>query len=841
MAKNDQWITIDGRRIALSNLDKVLYPGGRFTKAKVIDYYVRISDYLLPHLKDHPVTLKRFPNGVYGEFFYEKDAPSFTPDWVKTFPVPRKETTGPDIRYILINDVPTLVWLANLANLEIHPFLHGVPKINQPTSIVFDCDPGEGADILDCARVSFLLKAVFDDLGLECFPKVSGSKGIQVHVPLNSPVTYEVTQPFAKAIAELLHEQHPKSIVSKMPKVFRAKKVFIDWSQNSEFKTTVAVYSLRAKIHKPHVSAPVEWDELDAALKKNDAELLYFSPDETLTRVEERGDLFSVVLKKVQKLPKDVLRYFKEPPAEKRVGSSSLETYVKKRNFTRTPEPQPERVSRSSQGSRRRFVVQKHAASHLHYDFRLEMHGVLKSWAVPKGPPLKKDEKRLAMATEDHPLEYLDFEGIIPKNQYGGGTVMVWDIGTYELIEGNYYKGFLRVHLNGPKLKGEWILKQLPGGERNKWQLVKAEKNNRAISKKRDDQSVLSQRTMAEIRDAADARWQSNRNRGPDLSKLPKAKLTFVEPMLAKPVGNLPEKNEWRYEAKLDGYRALVMKGKRDVTIYSRRGNNLNRQFPRLARAFSFLPGDTIVDGEIVVLDDNGVPSFEALQKSRSAIQQAYFYAFDVLAYEGRDVRKLPLDERRSLLEDHVLADVRDPVRISPTLDAPPRAIIEAVKEQGLEGIVAKRIDSIYESGERSGSWLKYKTNQSQEFVIGGYKPGPNEFDYLLAGYYKGEDLIFVAKIKNGFVPALRREVATHFKGLKTKVCPFANLPEPKSARRGEALTAEVMKKCAWLKPRLVAQIEFTEWTKNDHLRHSKFVGLRKDKDAVDVTKESDF
>jgi bifunctional non-homologous end joining protein LigD len=506
-----QQLKIGGRRIPISNAEKVLYTGGKFTKADVIDYYIRISPYLLPHLKNRPVTLKRYPNGVFGEFFYEKDAPAFTPAWVKTFPVPRKETKGPDIRYVLINNLATLVWLANLANLEIHPFLHRVPRIDRPTSIVFDCDPGEGADVLTCARVAMLLRDVLKELGLESFPKVSGSKGLQVYVPLNSKTSYETTQPFAKAIAELLAEREPKLVVSEMAKALRKNKVFIDWSQNAAFKTTVGVYSLRAKTYRPYVSAPVEWKELDNALVKRDADKLYFSPDEALKRVESMGDLFAPVNKKVQKLPAAILKFLQERETRTVSNKKELEAYSHKRNFSKTSEPKPSSVRRSRQGSKRRFVVQKHAASHLHYDFRLEMHDVLKSWAVPKGPSSKDDEKRLAMPTEDHPIEYLEFEGVIPKGQYGGGTVMVWDIGTYDLIEGNYYKGFLRFFLTGTKLKGEWTLKRLPANGRESWQLVKSGRSTRAISKKRDDLSALSGRTMSEIREAADATWQSNR------------------------------------------------------------------------------------------------------------------------------------------------------------------------------------------------------------------------------------------------------------------------------------------------------------------------------------------
>jgi bifunctional non-homologous end joining protein LigD len=515
MSPSKKQITVGRRRLAVSNLDKVLYPAHKFTKADVINYYVQVSKYLLPHLRNRPVTLKRFPDGVFGESFYEKDAPAFTPPWVKTIPVPRLETAGPDIRYIAINDLPTLVWVASLANLEIHPFLHRAPRLDRPTSMVFDCDPGEGANILDCARVALMLREVLDELGLESYAKVSGSKGLQVYVPLNSAITYEETQPLAKALAELLAQREPKLIVSEMAKRLRTKRVFIDWSQNAQYKTTVSVYSLRAKTYKPYVSLPVTWQEVEAALTARDVDALFFTPEDALERLDQFGDLFKQVLTLKQTLPAEIRRHLTQPRVPKSSKPESLKTYEAKRDFRKTGEPKPA-PQRSRQGSRRRFVIQKHAASHLHYDFRLEMHDVLKSWSVPKGPPLKMDERRLAMPTEDHPLEYLNFEGIIPKGQYGGGTVMVWDIGTYELLEGNYYKGFLRVFLNGTKLKGEWTLERFLTGKderdnRDKWRLIKTQRNTRPISKKRDDESALTKRTMAQIAAARDAQWQSNR------------------------------------------------------------------------------------------------------------------------------------------------------------------------------------------------------------------------------------------------------------------------------------------------------------------------------------------
>ena len=354
-----------------------MYPDTGFTKGQVIEYYTAIAPYLLPHLKDRPITMKRFPDGVDGKYFYEKDAPSFTPDWVKTFPIPRtSENTVID--YILINDLPTLVWSANMANLELHPFLAQAPHIERPTMVVFDLDPGDGADILDSCKVAFIVKALLDRLKLKSFPKVSGSKGIHLHIPLNTNVTYEATQPFAKSIAEMVVSEHPDLVVAEMSKAKRKGKVFIDWSQNSEHKSTAAVYSLRARSNGPFVALPMTWDELKRIAKKADARGLFFEPAAALKRVKKTGDLFAPLLKLKQKLPEPFLDLM-ESPGE----SKALDTYRQKRDFTKTPEPAPSERRSSRQGSEKLFVIQKHAASHLHYDFRLEMGGTLKSWAVP--------------------------------------------------------------------------------------------------------------------------------------------------------------------------------------------------------------------------------------------------------------------------------------------------------------------------------------------------------------------------------------------------------------------------------------------------------------------------
>ena len=832
-------VTIDGRQLSLSNLDKVLYPETGFTKGQVIDYYKAVAPYLLPHLKDRPITMKRFPDGVTGPHFYEKNAPSFTPKWMQTFAIPHTNARGV-INYTLINDLASLIWSANLANLELHPFLARAPHIDQPTTVVFDLDPGEGTDILVSGKVAFLLKDLLDRLELESFVKVSGSKGIHLHVPLNTPVTYEATQPFANSLAQMLASEHPDLVVAEMAKVKRKGKIFVDWSQNSEHKSTVAVYSLRARENGPFAALPVSWAELKTAMKKNHAAGLFFTPDQAVKRVKKVGDLFAPLLELEQRLPKpflDLMEAASEPKA--------LETYRQKRDFSKTPEPAPAIPRSSRQGSRKLFVIQKHEASRLHYDFRLEMAGTLKSWAVPKGPPYERAERRLAMATEDHPMSYADFEGVIPKGEYGGGTVMVWDIGTYELMDGDYRKGKLHFYLTGKKLEGEWIL--VKGHDRsgkdkdNVWYLIKGGESMARPSARNDDRSALSGRKMADIAAARDAVWHSNRDSESQVrtASLPLAEVKFIEPMLARVCNELPaNRKEWMYEAKLDGYRCLAGKRAVEVKLWSRRGHVVTSQFSEVAEACRDLPAETLLDGEVVALDQDGRVSFNLLQHHRGKAAALRFYAFDALVVGGKSLLGLPLEQRRAALVDALPPD-RDngsALALSESLEAPPAELTRVARQFGLEGIIAKRRDSLYEPGKRSGAWLKYKVNKSQEFVIGGYTLG-NPFDALIVGYYEGDRLLYVAKVRNGFVPSLRREVMKQLKPLISDACPFANLPEKK--RTAWALTTEGMKQCVWLRPELVGQFEFTEWTPDGHLRQVSFVALRDDKDAREVIRES--
>jgi len=297
-------LDIDGRKVGVTNLDKVLYPVPGFTKAQIIDYYARIADVLLPHLLRRPVTLKRYPDGVAGEFFYEKQAPAHRPSWLKTAPV-WSDTRGDEIDYSLLNDRASLVWAANLASLELHPFLHRAPRLTRPDSVVFDLDPGEPATIVECCTVALALRKLFSVHGLECFAKTSGSKGLQLFVPLNTATTYEKTKAFAKRVAEIMQESAPALVVTQMRRALRPGKIFIDWSQNDPHKTTVSVYSLRAK-SAPTVSTPVTWAEVQKCARSRDPQALVFDSEAVLKRVKRRGDLFAPLLTLKQRLPKEL-------------------------------------------------------------------------------------------------------------------------------------------------------------------------------------------------------------------------------------------------------------------------------------------------------------------------------------------------------------------------------------------------------------------------------------------------------------------------------------------------------------------------------------------------------
>ncbi|MES2706242.1 MAG: non-homologous end-joining DNA ligase [Verrucomicrobiota bacterium] len=549
-----------------------------------------------------------------------------------------------------------------------------------------------------------------------------------------------------------------------------------------------------------------------------------------------------------------------------------LQEYRRKRNFQVTPEPS---ASGAKSGKERRFVIQKHDASRLHYDFRLELGRTLISWAVPKGLPLKHGEKHLAVHVEDHPLSYFDFEGTIPQGEYGGGTVQVWDQGTWtpqsttparELKDGK-----LHFTLKGGKLSGEWYLVQLHGGEN--WLIIRAGGDHPKLTKKVENASALTGRTLTEIaRDkppAANAKTAAAKKAGtkakaagksrpavktktesasgPDPEKQPSTRLApedikFIEPMKARLVDSAPE-GEWAYEVKFDGFRALACKRGPAVLLLSRTNHDLTSDFPEVAAAVSRLKVENaVIDGEITALDPKGVSSFQLLQAYELGQEKPplFYYVFDLLERDGKSLRQEPLEERKKQLES-LLPEKPGAIRFSATLGHDADALLKMAGRHGLEGLIGKRAGSGYEAGRRSGTWIKLKLVKEQEFVIGGYTDPEGSrahFGALLLGVQENGGLRYVGKVGTGFNASLLADLHRRMSRLGRESCPFENLPETSAGRYGAGLTAAAMKRCHWLKPSLVGQVRFSEWTRDGRLRQPVFLGLRKDKPATSVVRE---
>jgi bifunctional non-homologous end joining protein LigD len=573
-----------------------------------------------------------------------------------------------------------------------------------------------------------------------------------------------------------------------------------------------------------------------------------------------------------------------------------LAEYKRKRDFAKTAEPAGKPLPKAIKGASR-FVIQKHDASRLHYDFRLEMDGVLKSWAVPKGLPWGQGEKHLAVEVEDHPVEYATFEGTIPKGEYGGGTVMLWDQGKYyvygEKPLESLKKGRLHLVLDGKKAKGEWALIRIRGdGEKNQWLLLKATKSIKPISKKVDDQSVTSGRTMKQIAGDQDAEWHSHRRdesaaskfkdrirsavenvRSPkkkeareskkvaepkksvrstagawfsaDLKKfdLRPARPHFVEPMKPKLIEEPPSSGDWIYEVKFDGIRALAVQNGKMVSFLSRNENDLSKRFPEIVEAVEQLPAkEFVIDGEVVALDEKGRSSFQLLQALEMEGRKApvCYYVFDILQAEGKNLMLVPLEQRKALLAK-LVEGAGDPIRYSDEIGGLPAQILKQVKRLGLEWIIWKQRKSVYESGRRSGAWIKLKCVNEQEFVIGGYTPPAGSRKYfgsLLVGYYDGSQLRFAGKVGTGFDGQTLAALHKEMQAKKRASCPFVDLPSKESGRWMQGITPGEMKKCTWIDPVLVAQVKFAEWTRDNKLRAPVYLGLREDKKATDVLRE---
>jgi bifunctional non-homologous end joining protein LigD len=831
-----QTVTVEGHRVQLTNLDKVLYPATGTTKGEVLQYLAQIAPVLLPHARQRPATRKRWPNGVDGQVFFQKNSDASTPSWVRTRRIQHRSSAND---YVLVNDLATLTWLGQTATLEIH-----VPQwqfgrtgvAHPPDRLVLDLDPGPGAGLAECAQVARWARAVLTGMGLDPLPVTSGSKGIHLYAALDASGnagtsgagSADQVSAVAHELARYLEAEHPDLVVSDMKKSLRQGKVLVDWSQNNGNKTTIAPYSLRGRDH-PTVAAPRTWSELE------DPDLRHLTYTEVLERVERDGDLLAGLtaghLAQLEPTPEHMARF------------ERLEVYRAKRDPDRTPEPfgPGDAAADDRDGARPTFVIQEHHARRLHWDFRLEHEGVLVSWALPKGEPTDPRQNHLAVQTEDHPLEYGSFEGTIPKGEYGGGEVTIWDAGTYHLEKWR---------------EGKEVIVTLHSERRGSRRLALIHTGSG------DDADWLIHRTREQPAGAAAP--EAAQDAG-DRSASPAVGVP-LEPMLATPADAAEERvlsadghegpPAWAFEMKWDGFRTLAVveadgaSGRR-VRLVSRTGQDMTGTYPEL-QVVAGQVGDelpVVLDGEIVALDEDGRPRFRLLQQ-RANIQRAGDVAaarakvavdlmvFDVLQVGDRTLLRDPYDQRRKVLEG--VLDAHAPVHLPPAFDGDLDAAMSTSRRLRLEGVVAKRRDAGYSPGRRSRLWLKLKHASAQEVVVVGWRPlhaGEHREDethagsLLLAVPVDGE-LRYAGKVGTGFTEADRRAVAQRLRPLARKTPPLEGVPRP-DARHAR-----------WVTPRLVGEVEMAEWTGDPaqdpdaRLRQPSWRGWREDKAPQDVVVE---
>ncbi len=785
---------IDGRRLRLSNLDKVLYPETGTTKGEVIDYYSRIAPRLLPHVRGRPVTRKRWPDGVGtasepGEPFFAKALEPGAPDWMPRHPIDHSSGAKD---YPLVEDVPALVYLAQVASLELHVpqwRFDGAGVRQNPDRIVLDLDPGPGVGLAECAEVARWARAILLDIGLDPQPVTSGSKGIHLYAHLDGTQTSDAVSAVAKELARAIEADHPDLVVSQMSKAARPGRVFIDWSQNNGSKTTIAPYSLRGRA-EPTVAAPRTWEELD------DPGLRHLLFAEVL---ERSGDPLAAV-----------------DPVD-----GPLRAYIAKRTAGRTPEPVPDAPhAAAANGGLPRFVIQEHHASRLHWDLRLERDGVLVSWAVPKGVPATTGRNSLAVMTEDHPMQYLDFAGEIPRGQYGAGTMTVWDTGTYEL----------------EKWRDDEVIATLTGGPDGPLGRV------RLALIRTEGSGEKSQWLLHRMKTDADGRPQSEGE--VVVPAAPPA--ADLRPMLATAsTAGLARAAAERWgrawvEMKWDGIRGVGIWDGERLRLRSRNGNDLTAAYPELTSVDLGLgSAPAVIDGEIVALDVHGRPSFPLLQKrmnlaqARDIAQEAartpvHLYVFDVLEVGGRDVTGLPLAERHEILE-RLAADATPVVVVPPVFDDV-EAALAASGRFGLEGIVVKDPHAPYRRGQRSDRWLKVKHSRTQEVVIGGIRPGKGNragtIGSLLVGVPSADGLQYAGRVGSGFGEQTLARLSALLEPLRADADPFVGVP------------AADARDARWVRPELVGEVEFAEFTPGGILRQARWRGLRPDKDPAEVVRE---
>lgn len=809
MAQSAQVVDIGGRRLRLSNLDKVLYPDTGTTKAEVIDYYSRIAPVMLPHLAGRPVTRLRWPEGTGEAPFFAKDLEAGAPDWMPRHPI---DHSGGAKDYPLVADVAGLVYLAQVASLELHTpqwrFDHG--GRGYPDRLVLDLDPGPGVGLAECAEVARRARGILSDMGMEPSPVTSGSKGIHLYASLDTTRSSDEISAFARELARALEADDPELVVSAMSKAARPGKVFVDWSQNNAAKTTIAPYSLRGRA-RPTVAAPRTWAELD------DPELRHLVLDEVLARVAADGDLLAPLA-----------------PA----APDPLAAYVAKRTPSATPEPFPPSRHSSAEPPRSdapnhggsaqtwRFVIQEHHASRLHWDLRLERDGVLVSWAVPRGIPDSPDRNHLAVMTEPHPIEYLTFAGEIPAGEYGAGAMTVWDSGTFtvEKWRDDEVIATLTGRPGGPLGRVRLALIRTSGaGEKSQWLLHRTKPAGKDAA------------TGAVAAARAGHRMPSRSSSDSAAPMLAVSSTPALAISAARRWGGLP----W-VEFKWDGIRAVATWDGERMRLRARSGADITERYPELTAAdlgLGVLPA--VFDGEIVALDAAGHPSFTRLQSrmhltgARDIAREAtatpvHYFVFDLLRIGDDDIAERPLRERRELLES-VTADAASPLVVPPVTDNVADALTAAA-DLRLEGVVVKDPQSPYRRGIRSERWLKVKLTATQEVVIGGIRPGKGErrdgIGSLLLGIPDAEGLRYVGRVGSGFTDRELARLESRLQPLRTDANPFVGVP---AADAADAL---------WLRPELVGEVQYAEFTPNGTLRHARWRGLRADKQPMDVRRE---
>ncbi|GAA2108908.1 ATP-dependent DNA ligase [Microlunatus panaciterrae] len=797
-----QSVSIGGRRLKISNLDKVLYPATGTTKAEVISYYVEIAPAMLKYTQGRLATRKRWPNGVGtedhpGQVFFQKDLGAGVPDWV-----PRQAVQHSDreVVYPLVADVATLTWFAQLAALEIHVpqwrmGADGEPQA--PDRLVLDLDPGEGVGLSLCVQVAQLARELLRGMGLEPFPVTSGSKGLHLYAALDGHRGATEAAAVAREIARALEADHPDLVVSDMKKTLRAGKVLVDWSQNNGAKTTIAPYSLRGT-ERPRVAAPRSWEELSAP------EFGQLELSEVLERYRSRGDLLAGLAPS-------------EDEHEGRPEADRLSAYRSKRDAAKTPEPVPHHHQTSEHGEL--FVIQEHHARRLHWDLRLERNGVLASWALPKGVPTDSAQNHLAVQTEDHPLEYATFQGVIPRGEYGAGEMSIWDAGRYDLHKWREGREVI-VTLHGRDGGGlggptKVALIHTGGGSRpeNHWLI----------------------HLMQEDQEPAPVPTQPSRRSTTEID---------YAPMLATlgSVDDIREADAWAYEMKWDGIRVLCRIDGSNVTLQSRNGHDVTPSYPELVPSLAELPVDrAVLDGEIVALDAQGRPDFGRLQRRMNVskpteVEQGrrstpvHLMIFDILELNGQTLLSMPYEQRRSLLAEVVPAAGRARIQAPPAFDGDLEAAMATSKTLGLEGVVAKRRGSRYLPGRRADSWVKIKHHRAQEVVVGGWREGQGRrgggVGSLLLGIFDAGALKYVGGVGTGFSADELAEIGKRLRPLERKTTPFTDIPAAES------------RQAHWVTPKLVAEVEFSEWTSAGRLRHPSWRGWRPDKEAADVHRE---